>query len=100
MQRIVIVGGGIAGVVVATHMGRRNARRHDADIVLVDRNPAHVWKPMLHTFAAGTATYANENIPFVTQAKRASFRYHPGTLASRTARRARWNWGRCRCPTA
>ncbi len=81
MHRIVIVGGGIAGVVVATHMGRRSARRGESDILLIDRNPAHVWKPMLHTFAAGTATYANENIPFVSQAKRANFRYFPGMLA-------------------
>ena len=81
MHRIVAVGGGIAGVVVATHMGRRSRRRGDASILLVDRNPAHVWKPMLHTFAAGTATYANESIPFVSQAKRAGFHYWPGTLA-------------------
>lgn len=80
MHRIVVVGGGIAGVVVATHMGRRSRRRGDVSILLVDRNPAHVWKPMLHTFAAGTATYANENIPFVSQAKRAGFHYWPGTL--------------------
>ena len=81
MHRIVVVGGGIAGIVVATHMGRRSGRRNETSILLVDRNPAHVWKPMLHTFAAGTATYANESIPFVSQAKRAGFHFWPGTLA-------------------
>ena len=81
MHRIVVVGGGIAGLVIATHLSRRLARSKTAEILLFDHALAHVWKPMLHTFAAGTANYANENVSFVAQAKRSGFKYWPGELA-------------------
>lgn len=80
MQRIVIVGGGVAGIVLATHLGRRLARRQAAEILLIDKNRAHVWKPMLHTFAAATENHTIQNVPFVAQAERAGFRYWPGAL--------------------
>ena len=51
--RIVIVGGGIAGLLLATRLGPRLARMRGR-VTLVDRSWTHVWKPMLHTFAAGT----------------------------------------------
>jgi transposase IS116/IS110/IS902 family protein len=70
MHRIVVVGGGVAGIVTATHLSRRLTRSKLAEILLVDHNLAHVWKPMLHTFAAGTANYTNENISFISHAKR------------------------------
>ena len=81
MHRIVVIGGGVAGIVTATHLSRRLTRSKLADILLVDHNLAHVWKPMLHTFAAGTANYTNENISFISHAKRNHFRYWPGELS-------------------
>jgi NADH:ubiquinone reductase (H+-translocating) len=80
VHRIVVVGCGIAGIVIATHLSRRLTRSKTADVLLIDHNRAHVWKPMLHTFAAGTANYANENVSFVSQAKRSGFKYWPGEL--------------------
>ena len=44
----------------------------------MDRNRAHVWKPMLHTFAAGTSDYANENVSFIPHAKLTGYKYWPG----------------------
>jgi len=52
LPRIVIVGGGAGGIELATRLGRRLGRRR-AQIVLVDRNPSHLWKPRLHEVAAG-----------------------------------------------
>jgi NADH:ubiquinone reductase (H+-translocating) len=37
---------------------------------------------MLHTFAAGTADYTNENISFISHAKLNGFKYWPGELRS------------------
>ena len=51
--RIVIVGGGVAGLLLATRLGQRIAGMRGR-VTLVDRSWTHVWKPMLHTFAAGT----------------------------------------------
>ncbi|MGH9454604.1 MAG: NAD(P)/FAD-dependent oxidoreductase, partial [Terriglobia bacterium] len=78
LHRIVIVGGGIGGLVTATHLVRRLGRSGKAEVLLVDRNRAHVWKPMLHAFAAGTSDYANENVSFIPHAKLTGYKYWPG----------------------
>ena len=53
--RLVIVGGGVAGLALATRLGNTLGRSGKLDITLVDKGFSHVWKPMLHCFAAGTA---------------------------------------------
>lgn len=74
--RIVIIGGGVAGIEVATSLGRGGK----AEVVLADRSLSHVWKPMLHTFAAGTARPDRQKVDFFAQARRNGFRFQPGTL--------------------
>ncbi|WP_342166649.1 NAD(P)/FAD-dependent oxidoreductase [Methylobacterium sp. SD21] len=76
--RIVVVGGGVAGLEVATGLGRESR----AAVTLVDRGLSHVWKPMLHTFAAGTARPDRQTVDFFAQAKRNGFHFQPGTLTA------------------
>jgi len=82
VKSIVIVGGGVAGLALATKLGRRYGRKGKADIILIDRSFAHVWKPMLHTFAAGTANAYQQRIPFIPHAARSGFRFLPGSLGA------------------
>lgn len=88
-HQIVILGGGIAGIVLAMRLGNTLARRSRADITLVDRMPAHVWKPMLHEFAAGTADVRSESLSFIAHAARNHYRFMPGSLdgVDRTTRK-------------
>lgn len=74
--RLVIVGGGIAGMELATRLGRRRG----LSVTLVDRTLAHVWKPMLHGFAAGTARPDREKIGYLAHAKRHGYRFVAGAL--------------------
>lgn len=78
--RIVIVGGDISGIDLATRIGRSHGRHGLAAVTLIDRNLSHVWKPMLHTFAAGTARPDREQVNFLAQAKRNHFTFIPGHL--------------------
>ena len=78
--RIVIAGGGNAGMLLATKLGDRLGKHHRADIVLVDPNLAHIWKPMLHEFAAGSADARQEKLSYVAHADRHHFQYWPGAL--------------------
>ena len=80
MHQVVVLGGGIGGIVAATHLARRLGRAEAAGILLIDRNLAHVWKPMLHMFAAGTANYSTQSISFASHAEHHGFRYWPGDL--------------------
>jgi NADH:ubiquinone reductase (H+-translocating) len=79
-RRVVVLGGGIAGVVTATHLARRLRGTQRAEMLLIDHNFAHVWKPMLRTFAAGTANYSTQSISFAPHAKRNGYKYWPGDL--------------------
>ena len=79
---LVIVGGGVAGLVIATAMGKLSAASGGRlpSVVLIDRDSAHVWKPMLHTIAAGTSDVHQQQTTFVAQAHASHFRYEPGEM--------------------
>ena len=47
MKRIVILGGGTGGTLLANRL-RRAYRPETADIVVVDRDDAHVYQPVRH----------------------------------------------------
>src|SRR5437868_5215586 len=54
-KRIVIVGGGFAGIAAA-----RALRRSDADVILIDRRNHHIFQPLL--YQAATAVLAPSEI--------------------------------------
>ncbi|WP_377043965.1 NAD(P)/FAD-dependent oxidoreductase [Roseomonas elaeocarpi] len=78
-RRVVIVGGGAAGLDLATRLsGRRGGPR--LDITLVDRSGSYVWKPRLHEVAAGTLDTATEQVSYLAHARRHGFTFWPGML--------------------
>jgi NADH dehydrogenase FAD-containing subunit len=81
--RIVIVGGGVAGLLLATRLGPRLARMRGR-VTLVDRSWTHVWKPMLHTFAAGTWNVHQQQVQTLLHARTHRFEYVPGQLDATT----------------
>ena len=80
MSTIVIVGGGAAGLQVAPRLARRLGKPGLAEIVLVDRSPTHLWKPLLHEVAAGRLEPVVHHTSFALQAERHRFRYVQGDL--------------------
>src|ERR1700745_1426256 len=51
--RIVIGGGGFAGLYAAIHFDKRLARRADVEVTLISRENFILFTPMLHEVAAG-----------------------------------------------
>jgi NADH:ubiquinone reductase (H+-translocating) len=78
--RIVIVGGGIAGILLATRLGDQMGRSGQATVTLIDRSATHIWKPMLHTIAAGTRDVNQQPVIFLAHARQHSFTYQPGEM--------------------
>jgi len=77
--QIVIVGGGAAGLELATRLGRRFGRKHH-DIILVERDRTHIWKPLLHEVAAGALDANIDEVGYRAHAYRWKYRYFHGTL--------------------
>ncbi|NID03418.1 NAD(P)/FAD-dependent oxidoreductase [Luteibacter jiangsuensis] len=73
---VAIVGGGAAGIELATRLGRRR----DLDVVLVDRDASHFWKPRLHELAAGLLGDGEEAVSYLAHGQAHGYRYEPGAL--------------------
>lgn len=78
-HRIVVVGGGIAGLELASKLPKR-VRSIPITVTLIDREPAYVWKPMLHTIAAGTSDVSQQETIYIAQARDCHFVLEPGEL--------------------
>jgi NADH dehydrogenase len=81
-HRIIIVGGGAAGLELATRLGNSVGKRRIAEVVLVDRSPTHFWKPLLHEVASGQIDASSHQIDYASHAKRNRFRFEQGALSS------------------
>lgn len=80
MHHIVIVGGGAGGLELATQLGDRLRRRGRARITLLDQSFTHLWKPLLHEFAAGSMDMDHHELDYVAQARWHHFRFRLGRM--------------------
>ena len=80
-HRILIVGGGAAGLELATSLGKKLGKPGIAEIVLLDASQTHIWKPLLHEVAAGTLDAAEE-FEYLAQAHRNHFHFRLGKMQS------------------
>ncbi len=77
-SRILVLGGGSGGLELASQL----AFRRDLDIVLVDRETAHVWKPRLHEMAAGTVQTSLAEMSFYLLGELRGFHFEQGEVVS------------------
>jgi NADH dehydrogenase len=80
LPRIVIVGGGAGGLELATRLGDTLGKRGQAEITLVDHSRTHLWKPLLHSVAAGSIDPDALALDYLAQAHWHHFLYRYGEL--------------------
>ncbi len=83
MHRFVVIGGGAGGLELATRLGNRygaRTRQPQAVVTLVDRNPTHLWKPLLHEVAAGSMDPFTHQLEYAAQAYWHGFEFQQGEL--------------------
>ncbi|QLB21238.1 NADH dehydrogenase [Vespertiliibacter pulmonis] len=80
MDNIVIVGGGAGGLELATFLGNKLGRRGKAKIILVDRNPSHLWKPLLHEVATGSLDDGTDALSYRAHAALHNFEFQQGSI--------------------
>lgn len=80
METIVIVGGGAGGLELATYLGNKLGKKKKANIILVDKNISHLWKPLLHEVATGSLDDGTDALSYRAHAKNHHFEFRQGTL--------------------
>jgi NADH dehydrogenase len=80
LHRIVVIGGGAAGLELVTQLGDRLGRRSRAAVTLIECARTHLWKPLLHAVAAGSLDPGEYEVNYLAQAHWHGFRYHYGEM--------------------
>ena len=80
LHRIVVVGGGAAGLQLATKLGDKLGRSKGVHVTLVDRARTHIWKPLLHEVAAGSLDVGHHAVDYLHHAHQHHFRYRIGEM--------------------
>ncbi|WP_200306114.1 NAD(P)/FAD-dependent oxidoreductase [Paracraurococcus ruber] len=79
-HRIVVVGGGAAGLELVTRLGDTLGRSGAAQVTLVEKARTHLWKPLLHAVAAGSLDRAQHELHYLAQAHWHHFTYRFGEM--------------------
>lgn len=77
---VVIVGGGASGLELATQLGNRFRRTKAGRVTLIDSSRTHLWKPLLHSVAAGAMNPTEHELDYLAQAYWHNFRYRFGEM--------------------
>ena len=77
--QIVVVGGGAGGLELVRRLGAKFGRKRH-DIILVDKNLSHIWKPLLHEVAAGSLDANLDEVGYRGHCYRWGYRFFQGSL--------------------
>jgi NADH dehydrogenase len=80
LHRVLIVGGGAAGLRLTSLLGASVGRRRRASITLLDKSRIHVWKPLLHEVASGSMDSETDSLELIAHARRRHYRYRIGEM--------------------
>ena len=77
--QIVVVGGGAGGLELATRLGAHFGREA-FDIILVEKNRTHIWKPLLHEVAAGSLDANLDEVGYRSHGHAWGYRFFYGAM--------------------
>ncbi|MBI1393880.1 MAG: FAD-dependent oxidoreductase [Alphaproteobacteria bacterium] len=77
--QIVIVGGGAGGLELAARLGKKLGREA-YDVILLEKNPTHIWKPLLHEVAAGSLDANLDEVGYRGHGHQNGYRFFLGAM--------------------
>ncbi len=81
LHEIIVIGGGAAGLELVTKLGDTLGKRGEARITLVEKSRTHIWKPLLHSIAAGGLRRSQHELNYLAQARWHNFTCRLGALS-------------------
>lgn len=80
IPNIVIIGGGAGGLELATQLGHKLGKKNRANILLIDKNRNHIWKPLLHEVATGSLDSNLDGVVYSAHAAKHGYHFQLGTF--------------------
>ncbi|ASP49665.1 NAD(P)/FAD-dependent oxidoreductase [Cognaticolwellia beringensis] len=80
--KIIIIGGGAGGLELATQLGHKLGKKKHADILLIDKNRTHIWKPLLHEVATGSIDPDLDGVVYSAHSAKHHYRFQLGTFCN------------------
>lgn len=80
MSRIVIVGGGAAGIELATLLGKKFKHTKQHQVILVEPESRHYWKPRFHELAAGSFDTELDTICYFTHGAHHGYQHYQARM--------------------
>ncbi|MBN7818680.1 NAD(P)/FAD-dependent oxidoreductase [Bowmanella yangjiangensis] len=87
METILIVGGGAGGLELATQLGHKLGKKKQAQIILVDKNTSHIWKPLLHEVASGSLDTSTDGVAYSAHGAKHYYQFQHGEMVGLNAQR-------------
>lgn len=78
--KIVVIGGGAGGLELATQLGHKLGKKKHAEILLIDKNRTHIWKPLLHEVATGSIDPDLDGVVYSAHAAKHNYNFQLGTF--------------------
>lgn len=80
LHKLVIVGGGAAGLELVTKLGKKLGKKNKLAITLIDSTRTHLWKPLLHQVAAGSLNSYGDELGYLSHAHWNHFTFRLGQV--------------------
>ena len=80
LHQVVIVGGGAAGLELATKLGKKFGKKQKAEITLIDADKTHLWKPLLHEVAAGSLNSYGDELGYLAHGHWSGYYFRLGRV--------------------
>jgi NADH dehydrogenase len=81
-KKILIVGGGAAGLPLATRLGNKLGKHKRAEITLVDPQHSHIWKPRFHELATGIMDADLDALDYRLHGVRNHYHFEQGAMSA------------------
>jgi NADH dehydrogenase len=79
-ERIVVIGGGAGGLELVVRLARKLRRSRSTEVVLVDKSPTHIWKPLLHEVATGSMNSYHDEVSYRMLGRKHGFGFALGRV--------------------